>query len=341
MSKKVFIDLHPLAQDKSIFKMALSDRSDGKTTECITLGLESFDETGKASVFARRFGTEFNNLFFDEFEKGMHVHGIVDGRDYDFKPPSKKTGVGQLLLQPLDSDVKKPAFTFCPLTKAGRLKSAFGHETHKNIYVDEYIPLDNRYIPDEVSAILELYKTVDRNNFDNYVMLTGNKITRFNPVFTFFKIEQWKKGLNSYQNGAFSLLVYSNKGNVKLCEESVFGDLVRGTAYESYNAGEFLRNYDELIKPNHSRIVHAYIAHRGQKYAVFQSEKDVVIDKAKGATMPAPCVCIEPQPPEYKAIWLETATRTKELLQAFKYSNRLYFANEMILNDLSKFYATI
>lgn len=341
MAKQVYIDLHPLAREKSIFKMAISDRSDGKTTEAETLAVETFDASGKSAIFSRRFGTEMNERFFEEFAQNLHVHPeLLAGRDYDFIKPSKKR-LGALLLQPRDSDVKRTAVTFVPLSMAGRLKSALGYNTHHNIYIDEYIPLDGRYLRDEVDAILELYKTIDRNHFDNYVMVTGNKITRFNPVFQYFDINSWKKGLNTYKNGAFSLLVYSNKGNAQACEKSAFGDLVRGTKYEAYNAGEFLQSYSELIKSAHSRICLLYIAHRGKLYGVYQSENDVVIDLARRDGMPAQCVCIEPQPPERRAVWLSSAPNAQHLLQAYKYANRLFFANEIILNDLAKVYNAV
>lgn len=341
MAKQVYIDLHPLAREKSIFKMAISDRSDGKTTEAETLAIESFDASGKAAVFSRRFGTEINEKFFEEFAQNLHVHPhVLDGRDYDFIKPSKKR-LGTLLLQPHDSDVKRPAVSFVPLSMAGRLKSALGYNTHKNVYIDEYIPLDGRYLKNEVELILELYKTIDRNHFDNYVMVTANKVTRFNPVFDYFDITTWKKGLNTYKNGALSLLVYSNKGNAQTCENSAFGDLVRGTKYEAYNAGEFLRNFNELLKTPHSRICLLYIAHRGKLYGVFQSENDVVVDYARQGGMPAPVVCVEPQPPEMRAVWLDTLPNAQKMLQAYKYANRLFFANEIILNDLKKIYDAV
>ena len=341
MAKQVYIDLSPLARDKSIFKIAISDRSDGKTTFAERLAVETFDESGKAAVFSRRFGTEFTDLFFDEFAQNLHVYPhVLAGRDFDIVKPSKKR-LGALMLPPKDSNKKRVAVTFLPVSMAGRLKSALGYNTHKNVFFDEYIPLDGRYLPNETEALLELYKTIDRNHFDNYVMLCGNKITRNNPAFQYFGINTWKKGLNSYKNGALSLLVYSNKGNVQSCEKSAFGDLVRGTSYEEYNAGEFLRSYAELIKAPHSKICLLYIAHRGKLYGVYQSESDVVIDNARRGGMPARCVCVEPQPPEMRAIWLDTDTNALHLLQAYKYANRLFFANEMILDELKKVYAAV
>ena len=345
--KKVYIDLRPLAAEKSIFKMALSDRSDGKTTQDVWLSVESFDACGKSATFARRYGTEMEKDFFDQIERALLTTDKtgkwkgINGRDYDFERISKKRGVGRLLLQPLDSDKKKTAITFAPLSRAGDLKGAFDHATHKNLFVDEYIPLrSSRYFKGEVNAILELYRTIDRNHFDNYVMITGNKITRDNPVFNYFGITSWKKGLNTLKNGAFSLLIYSNKGNAKIVENSAFGDLVRGTAYEGYAVGDFLQDNSAVIKSSHSRICLCYVAHAGRLFAVYQSEGDAVFDIARG-NMPAPVVCVEPVAAQFGATWLQNAPDVRALLASYKYDNKLFFANEMLMNDLRKVYAAI
>lgn len=344
MSRKVFINLKPLIAEKSILKVAITDRNDGKTTAAAELAVKTFDkdDAHRAAVFCRRFGTELTDDFFDEFCAALRVHDdTLNGRDFDIIKPSKKR-LGGLMLPPLEGGEKRRAVTFLPLSMAGRLKSALGYTRQKNIFIDEYIPLDGRYLKDEVGAILELYKTIDRNHFDNYILVTGNKITRQNPIFEYFNITQWKQGLNTYQNGALSLLIYSNKGNAKECEESTFGDLVKGTAYEAYNAGEFLRNFDELIKPTHSRICLLYVLHKGKKYGAYQSESDLVFDRAPASGgMSAPCVCIEPQSASASCVWLNALPNAQKMLQAYKYTNRLLFADELILNSLQRLYATL
>ena len=346
MAKTVYINLRPLAREKSIFKMAISDRSDGKTTGAVWLAVESFDESGKSATFCRRFSTEMGTLFFEQIEKALTTKDAtgewagIGSRDFDFVKPSKKEGVGRLLLQPLDSDKKKTALTFAPLSKAGRLKSAFDYETHRHLFIDEYIPLDRRYLPKETEAILELYRTIDRNHFDNYVMICGNKVEKDNPVFQYFNITTWKNGLNTFKNGAFSLLMYHNKGNAKNIEKSAFFDLVRGTPYEEYTGGGFLRTNDALIRQSHSRLCVCYVAHDGRLFAAYQSEDALVFDVARG-NMPAPVVCIEPQAATFGAIWLQNAPDVRALLASYKYDNKLYFANESALSALRKVYAVI
>lgn len=344
--KMVYINLRPLAAEKSIFKMAISDRSDGKTTGAVWLAVESFDASQKSATFCRRYNTEMGALFFEQVERSLKTrdkYGIWQGigsRDFDFVKPSKKDGVGRLLLQPLDSDHKETAITFAPLSKAGRLKSAFDYETHRHLFIDEYVPLDNRYLPNEFEAILELYRTIDRNHFDNYVMICANKVTEHNPVFDYLNIREWKNGLNTYKNGAFSLLCYHNKGNAKIVEKSAFNDLVRGTAYEAYTAGGFLRTNKQLLKAYFSRLALCYVAHEGRLFGCYQSENDAVFAPARG-NMPAPVVCVEPQAATFGAVWLQNAPDVRAVLASFKYENRLFFDSESTLNTLRKVYAAI
>lgn len=343
--KRVFINLHPLAEDPgSIFKMCLSDRSDGKTTEMKVIGLESFLETGKTAVFCRRFFTELTQDFFDTFHENILASPrgkeLLKGKKY-FCKGSKKKGFGFYITQGKSNNEKK-AFSILPITMAQKYKSSFDWATHKNIYFDEYIPLDNRYSPNEVAAILELYKTIDRNHFDNYVMICGNKITRFNPVFEYFNITEWKYGFNCYQNGRFCFYMHRNKGNAVLNEISPFAELTQGTRYESYNAGEFLMNYDSLVKPKHSQLMLMNISHNGSVYGVFQSGDDIVIDRAT-INHDVQCVCTSSAPPAHGAIWLkdELAKGCLYILQRNKFTNHLFFADELILHELDKFYKEI
>ncbi|MCQ2398874.1 MAG: phage DNA encapsidation protein, partial [Clostridia bacterium] len=173
--------------------MILSDRSDGKTTNLQTMGIEGFDADGKARVFSRRFSTEITNEFFDEVIKNVNNKNpaLLEGRDYDFVKASKKH-CAAMLLQPRDSDKKAKCFSFIPITQAGRLKSSLGYETHKDIFFDEYIPLDDRYTKNEVTSILEMYKTIDREHYTNRIIICGNKITQANPVFEFFNITEFE-----------------------------------------------------------------------------------------------------------------------------------------------------
>lgn len=344
-TRRHFIDLRPLWDSGALFNMALSDRSDGKTTAMQVQCLREFDEAGKRPVFSRRFGTEYTAGFFDEFIQNVKnaKPALLEGRKYDFSKAKKSPNAtpARLLLSPLDSDKLSPAVDFIPLSMAGRYKSALGYQTHGNIYVDEYIPLDGRYLKDEVSLLLELYRTIDREHFTTKITIAGNKITRFNPVFEYFNIKQWHKGVNLYQNGALALLVYSSKANQETAQKSAFKDLVSGTAYEAYNCGEFLRTFDDIVQAKHSKMCLLRISHGGKLYGAFVAGASLVIDELCGNTSPCVCVCVDTAPPQHYAIWLDAAKGQRAILERYKYNNALFFATDSIANNLKRFYERI
>ena len=345
MAVRHYIDLRPLWDSGALFCMALSDRSDGKSTAMATQCIKEFDNTGKRPVFSRRFCTEYTADFFDEFVQNIKNANpeLLSGRNFDFCKAKKapQASPARFLISKKGSEELTPAVDFIPLSMAGRYKSALGYQKNGNIYVDEYIPLDGRYLKDEAQLLLELYRTIDREHFTTRATIAGNKITRFNPVFDFFNIKQWKKGVNMYQNGTFALLVYSSKVNQEINQKSAFSDLVRGTAYEAYNHGEFLHTFAEIVQPKHSKLCVMRVSHGGKLYGVFVAGSTLVIDELNGNTTPCVCVCVDVAPPQHYAVWLEQAKGQREILERFKYNNALFFANDSIANKLKGFYKKI
>lgn len=338
--KRVFINLDGLINSPSILKAAITERNDGKTTSAKCLALDSFFESGKTAIFARRFSTEFSDDFYLSFVCNERIEKALRGHEYKFEKVGKgKTGA--LLIKDKDGETWRRAIAFLPMSMAGRLKSNFDWKTHKNIFYDEFIPLDGRYLKNEITAILELYRTIDREHFDNYVCIFGNKITRDNPLFQYFNIKRWKNGLNSYQNGALSVLVWANSNNAILSEKRLFNDLVRGTDYEEYNAGEFLLNTSHLIQPTHTRILSCRVAHKNHVYGVYYAGASLVIDELHATAPPSITLCIEPQPPNLCAVYLQGARDYWDILQRYKYNNALYFASELIAERLDKFFKAI
>ena len=344
--KKVFINLDELIHRPSLFKMVLSPRGDGKSTALAVKAIETHDDSGKSAVFCRRFATEFPNEFFDTFHANvMKVRpDLFAGRKFDFVKPSK-TKVGALMLSPRDGDKMQTAVTFCPLSKAGRLKSALGVDTHKNIYIDEYIPLDGRYLKEEVNAILELYRTVDRDTETSYVLIAGNKITRFNPVFSFFNITKWTRGINTYKNGTLDIMVFANRANTESARGSNFGKLVAGTDYQQYNEGEFLAPINALIQPWHTRALLCKVAHDGRVYGLYSANNGAVFAPLKNESKYAVTLVCAPQHAKGDAIWIcnqsEIGKYWRGLLAEYKYNNALYFCDESTAMQLQKFYTAI
>lgn len=346
-----FIDLLELKRRQSILKMCLSDRSDGKTTQIKRFISEDFQQNGKAPIFLRRYMTEYTtdviNEFFtsDEYKKTPFYKSVAG---YEFTPQPLKDMKGRTIGYTIlynvkgKTDEQKPAVLLSSLSTVARLKSALSRETYQNIYIDEYIPLDNRYTPNEPLTILETYKTIDRKHYDNQIMICGNKITRFNPIFQYWNIKHWKQGITQI-NPEFDLFVWSSKENREAEAAGRFGTLTSGTEYAGYNAGEFLISFEELIKKEHYKGKICYIIHGGRVYGVFWGVDCAVIEEVTTPpTDNTPRVCVAPCSPVFgRVLWLDNVPKIREILEFFKYQNKLFFADETTLDNLRMFYNKI
>lgn len=342
----IYINLDPLVKRNSIFKMCLSDRGDGKTTELKRLALESFYESGKTAVFCRRFCSEMeNDDFLQTFPANIEAAHpeLLEGRKYAVKGSHKNT-YGFFVSEVGGTELKK-AISFLPLSMASKKKSAFDYKTHKNIYVDEYIPEDGIYLKNEARTLLNLYKTVDRNHEENYMIICGNKITRFNPVFDFFGVERFSTGLNSFQSGELDVLIYRNKGNAETATRSKFGDLVKGTTFEGYNAGDFLESeIDKIIFPSHSKNVVLKIYAKGEFFAAYTSGygSGICIDKAQRPNEFETAFAAEQTNAKNVIdIRADNAKNVRKMLQFYRYNNRLFYASDNIYHKLKDFFKFI
>lgn len=277
MARRAYIDLSAFWRRPSLWKYAQSDRSDGKTTQCKILALQGYndDPAHRARVFMRRWGTEFDDEFFRTFWDNLHDAG----RDNlipvscKFVAASKKRCAALVDTSAADDGEYAPILQFVPLTRAGRLKSVFSYARTHDIFFDEYVPLDNRYIGEEGKTMAELYTTIDRKHYDNKIIFCANRVTACNPIFDFFAVDHVpQKGIETRQNGKFDILTWYNAGNRQLDVDSAGGDLFAGTPYDAYNrsGGVLAPLAVQLVKPELARrgVPLCGVIWRKKKYSV-------------------------------------------------------------------------
>ena len=188
----------PMLSKGAIFNMCLSDRSDGKTFDIKYRILENYKNSGgylkgQQGMLVRRWATEITSAmtssFFNEVLRVKEDMAQAYA-GYEFMGTS-----GSIKIRPTVEEGKKNTYQWdtivyvVPLTKSGKLKSNWDVARIHEIDFDEYAPLDGRYIKDEMTYLLELYKSVDRDRYTTQLCCFGNKIDPFNPFFSFFKLE--------------------------------------------------------------------------------------------------------------------------------------------------------
>ena len=223
----------------ALTNIVFSDRSDGKTFDCKVRALEDYAKDKTQTIYVRRYKSEITSKMYTTF-----FNEVVDNENYSkyrhwlFK--YGKTGV-QVKISP--NDEWDYIVYFIPLSMAGKIKSQISDISRiKVIDFDEYIPTDGKYLKDEPGQIMDFYKTVDRDREIVQLLIAGNKITPFNPLFDFFKIDLSieKDKIRLYQKGTVAVQIYSNIEHRTKRREGKFREMVKGTSYESYDDGGVL-----------------------------------------------------------------------------------------------------
>lgn len=327
-AKKVYINIDIALNDRdAIIRFISSDRSDGKTTHIIAQAFDTFSNYGKIAVIARRWVNDITDLWLDTLFTNLRK--VREVGELTRKGSPKKSGVK------LYNNGKCFAVVI-PLSRAGSVKSAFDWATHKNLYIDEYIPLDGRYIKNEVEAILEIYRTIDRDHFDNYVLICSNHITASCPLFSYFNVYP-RDGVSRWKNGRFLMLQVANKGNRAAVVASPLGELTAGTAYGDYAAGGLLITHTVNIQTTHTReYMPFYIRHNGALYAFYLGKDasvildNVPIDKQREDV---PIYTTTPNAGTLGGIYLPYAQKLIKRLRGLYYTARIYAASERIFDD--------
>ena len=219
--------------------LVLSDRSDGKTFDSKKDALEQYEEDGSVTVYMRRYKTEITDKLYQTFfDEVLKVEKYMRFALWEFRGSKK----GIEVKRKGDKEWHQIVY-FVPLSMSGKLKSQLEISKIKRIYFDEYVPLDGRYLPNEVDLILEFYKSVDRDRDTTQMVILGNKVTPFNPLFDYFGIDLEITGekIRMYKEGMLGVQIYKNIEHREIREQSKFNKLVKGTKYEDYNSGGILQ----------------------------------------------------------------------------------------------------
>ena len=244
---KTFFTARPILSKGALFNEVLSDRSDGKTFDCAQRSLEDYERDKSINIYMRRFKSEFDASLYDGFFiKNLEQEFNERFRSWHFR--GSKRGIQVCT----DENYKdKDAIWdwivfFVPLTMSAKLKSHFDGYTSRLhiINFDEYVPLDDRYATNEMTLLLEFWKSIDRDRDSTQLIILGNRITAFNPFNDYFNLQMDITGAKckTYRNGSLAVQIYVNKEHREARSNTLFRSLIKDTAYDGYDAGGVLES---------------------------------------------------------------------------------------------------
>jgi hypothetical protein len=226
---------------KALMNLVLSDRSDGKSFDVKFEALEDYEHSKDISILMRRYKTEITSKMYENFFN--EVIAVPKGERFS-KWQFKGSKVG-VQVRKSEEDEWDWIVYFVPLSTSSRLKSQIADVSriHK-IYFDEYVPLDNRYLPDEMHLLLEFYKSIDRDRDNTQLICLGNKVTAFNPFLDFFGFDLsiTNDKIRMYKNNTIAVQIYANKEHRQVRAKSKFADMISDTDYEDYSKGGILES---------------------------------------------------------------------------------------------------
>ena len=246
---KTYFSARFVLSKNALFSLVLSDRSDGKTFDCKARALEDYEKNKDITIYVRRWKTElgpevYNNFFNEVWENNENYKKYSE---WEFKYSKNKIQVKTSPKSEWDT-----ILYFIPLSVASRWKSKIQNVKRiKIIDYDEYIPMDNRYLPDETTLLLDLWKTIDRDRDEVQILICGNRIVPFCPILDYFNIDLKignKDMIRMYKDDTLAVQIYSNKEHREKREEGRFRKLVKDTKYNGYDTGEVLYALDLELK---------------------------------------------------------------------------------------------
>lgn len=264
----------------ALLNASFSDRSDGKTFDCKKTALDEYIANKWIRIYIRRYSTEFTQLMYEKFMSEICQKPQFDYLTKNYEFQGEKGGIKIRVKGDKKWDW---LFYFVPLSKASKLKSAIDISRVYRIDYDEFIPMDKRYLKDEITLLLDFWKSIDRDRFTTKIFMFGNKIDMFNPLFDYFDIDLSLEDntIRTYKNGTLAIQVYSSNEHREVRENSKFNDLIKGTKYECYDLGAVLNKINiKTDNIENAKYYASFMTERGEG-SIWLKNGNMIISEKK------------------------------------------------------------
>lgn len=245
--------------------LILGNRGGGKTYGFKEWAIDDFIKTGKQFGYIRRYKDDLKEPMKQYFKDIEDKYP-----DYEFKTDSKYF---YIRLKPADpnekwceKDIAGYGFT---LSTANNKKSISFPNINKLCF-DEFL-LDKgnqRYLENEVIALLNLYETIARPGTGHcrvLLFLLANALSVTNPYFLYWNLQmptkQDKNGKWIWRHPERPILVEDvrNEKFIDVKKNTGFGKLIEGTSYAGYSIeNKFLLDNDTFVEPKSTKARYCF-----------------------------------------------------------------------------------
>lgn len=225
----------PLSYGKAITWIDVKGgRGIGKTTGSLILSGNWFNKYGSEFVYIRRYKPELQKFVRKDTLK-------------DVMPDITYKGDGNGGYTVINSD--DVVGHLIPLSTGIQYKSVQFPNVKLIIYDESSLPKGNtHYIPDEVTALMELISSIVRTRTDYKIITLSNNVDLFAPINRFYNIPLFEDYYIDKKRGLFFEHPKNNPKLLELEKQTPLYRLTQGTAYHDYHYNnKYIKGYTERI----------------------------------------------------------------------------------------------
>lgn len=244
ISNSIYYNGNTLLGYNEPFMFCIGNRSTGKSFFYKSFCVKRFLNHNEKFIYLRRYDNELNKIktFFSDIAfKFPDVSFSVKGRSFYIN--DKLCGYA------------------IPLSLAYKVKSVSFNDVGTIMY-DEFLPENNRYIPDEFSMALNLYQSVARGGGkvirdDVRFIFIGNHVSLLNPYFEGLGARIYDN--SKYIRGdGYVIEIFNNEEVSEIIKNSKVGRILFNNEYGNYALnGKFIDDNNQFIKrtPRNSKYL--------------------------------------------------------------------------------------
>lgn len=273
----IFWDIGRTLTHNALINFIVGNRGGGKSYGAKKRAVQNFINKKEQFGYIRRYRDDLKKPL-EQFFKDI----AWEFPEHEFKVEGEKLYIrirsGNSKEKWTDKDIAGYGFS---LSTANNKKSMSYPDVTMLIF-DEFLLEEGnqRYLPNEVEKLLNLYETVARpgSNHPRVSMwLLGNAISVTNPYFLYFDLRMPKqKDKNNkwiWKHPDKPILVEDvrNEGFIDVKKQTEFGQLVNGTNYADFSIeNKFLLDDETFIEKKSPRAKHAFsFAYKGNDFGVW------------------------------------------------------------------------
>ena len=273
----IFWDIGRTLTHNALINFIVGNRGGGKSYGAKRRAVENFIKRGEQFGYIRRYKDDLKKPL-EQFFKDI----AWEFPEYECKVEGEKVYIR------IRTDNSKEKWTENDIAGYGfslstaNNKKSMSYPKITMLIFDEFLLEEGnqRYLPNEVEKLLNLYETVARPGSGHVrvsLWLLGNAISVTNPYFLYFDLkmpdhkDKNNKWIWKHPNKPILVEDVRNEGFIDVKKKTEFGQLVHGTAYADYSIeNKFLLDDDTFIEKKSKAAKHAFnFAYKGQEFGVW------------------------------------------------------------------------